>query len=43
MVSSVLDIEADELLASLQRMRQEYRDDPEYLGLRAQLPSEWPI
>jgi hypothetical protein len=43
MVSSVLNIEAAELLTMLQRMRLEYADDPEYLTLRAELPAEWPI
>jgi hypothetical protein len=43
MVSSVLNIEAEELLAMLQRMREEYADDPEYVALRAVLPVEWPI
>ena len=43
MVSNTLGVSAQELLASLQRMRDECRDDREYQELRAQLPSDWPI
>ena len=43
MVSNVLDLTAEELLARLQRMRREYADDPDYAALRAALPADWPI
>jgi hypothetical protein len=43
MVSSVLNVGEEELLASLQRMRREYADDAEYAALRADLPADWPI
>lgn len=43
MVSNVLNMEAEELLATLRRLRGEYADDPEYAALRSQLPADWPI
>jgi hypothetical protein len=43
MVSSVLGMELTELLATLQRIRREYQDDPEYQQLRAELPDDWPM
>ena len=43
MVSSVLNLSDEELLAALQRIHEESADDPEYQELRASLPSEWPI
>lgn len=43
MVSSVLNIGEEDLLAILQRLGREYADDPEYQALRAQLPAGWPI
>jgi len=43
MVSSVLNIEVTELLATLQRMREQYQDDAEYVALRAELPADWPL
>jgi hypothetical protein len=43
MVSNVLEISDEELLAILIRMRDELADDPDYRRLRAELPPEWPI
>lgn len=43
MVSSVLNMSAEELLGLLQRLAMEYADDPEYQTLRADLPAGWPI
>ena len=43
MVSSVLDMEVDELLAILQRLLSDCADDPDYRHLRADLPADWPI
>jgi hypothetical protein len=43
MVSSVLNMEVDELLAQLQRLANDCADDPDYRRLRADLPAEWPI
>ena len=43
MVSNVLNIGPEELLAELRRMREQYTDDPEYAQARVQLPSDWSI
>ena len=43
MVSSVLNMEPDELLKLLQRIAGDSLDDPDYQELRAGLPAEWPI
>jgi len=43
MVSNVLNMEAEELLATLQQLREKYTDDADYAALRSQLPAEWPI
>ncbi len=43
MVSNVLNMSEEELLAELQRMAADYADDPDYQALRAQLPADWPI
>jgi hypothetical protein len=43
MVSSSLDIELDELLATLERLRAASSEDPEYQELRSALPVEWPL
>jgi hypothetical protein len=43
MVSSVLGMTDDELLAAVHRIRQENADDAEYKQLRQNLPAEWPI
>ena len=43
MVSSAVDMELDELLANLERMRREYAGDAEYEEARGQLPAEWPM
>jgi hypothetical protein len=43
MVSNVLGMDADDLLATLQRLGREYANDPDYTGLRAELPADWPI
>jgi hypothetical protein len=43
MVSSVLKMELQELLDSLERFRHDYHDDLEYLQLRAALPADWPL
>jgi len=43
MVSSVLGMEVDELLALLQRLARDCGDDPEYRKLRNDLPADWPI
>ena len=43
MVSNTLKIGQEELLKSLERLRQKYADDPEYKKLRRDLPKEWPV
>ena len=43
MVSSVLNLEPDELLQLLQRFARDYADDPDYGELRSELPADWPI
>ena len=43
MVSNVLDMDQDELIALLKTFRKKYADDPEYAALRAQLPKSWPF
>jgi hypothetical protein len=43
MVSSALNMELQELLDILDRVRREWRDSPEYQQLRQRLPAEWPM
>ena len=43
MVSNTLDMELDDLVATLKRVRGTCGEDPEYLKLRAPLPDDWPI
>ena len=43
MVSSVLNMSDEDLLARLMRIRAENADDQEYQTLRTHLPADWPI
>jgi len=43
MVSSAVNMDLDTLLATLERLRAEHADDPEYQKLRSDLPAEWPM
>ena len=43
MVSSALDEDLVELLATLERLRVEHADDPDYQRLRSALPADWPL
>jgi hypothetical protein len=43
MVSSALDMEIQELLDVLGRLRRGCSEDPEYQELRRALPDEWPL
>ena len=43
MVSNSLKIQLQELLETLNGMKAEFSDDPEYQELRASLPKEWPM
>jgi hypothetical protein len=43
MVSSALNMELQELLDTLDRVRREWSDSPEYQRLRQRLPADWPM
>ena len=43
MVSSVLNMTAQEVAATLARFREEFADDPEYQELRSHFPPAWPM
>jgi hypothetical protein len=43
MVSSTLEIDLEELYATLERLRVEHADDPDFRELRKALPAEWPL
>jgi len=43
MVSNVLKMSAQQLVETLARFRTQYADDPEYQGLRARFPEDWPM
>ena len=43
MVSSAIEMDLEQLLATLERLRLEHASDPEYQQLRAALPADWPL
>ena len=43
MVSGVVNMTTEELVATLARFKTEYADDPEYQELRAMFPADWPM
>jgi hypothetical protein len=43
MVSNTIDMDLVELYATLERLRVEHADDPEFQKLRAKLPADWPL
>jgi hypothetical protein len=43
MVSNTLGMTLQELLETLERIRREYGDTPEYQALRRDLPASWPL
>ena len=43
MVSNTLEMDLEELLATLERLRVEHASDPDYVKLRADLPNDWPL
>jgi hypothetical protein len=43
MVSNTLKMSQEELLKTLERLRQKHVDDPEYKKLRRDLPKDWPL
>ena len=43
MVSNAIDMTLVDLLATLERLRVEHADDPEYQKLRKVFPADWPL
>lgn len=43
MVSNTLRIDLQDLLETLQRMREKYGESAEYQKLRGELPKDWPL
>jgi hypothetical protein len=43
MVSNALELDLEELYATLERLRVESADDAQYVDLRSALPSDWPL
>ena len=43
MVSSTIEMDLEELYATLERLRVEHADDPDFQELRKALPSDWPL
>jgi hypothetical protein len=43
MVSNVLEMEQDELVALLKSFKKTYAGDPEWTKIRAGFPKSWPI
>jgi hypothetical protein len=43
MVSSTIEMDLDELYATLERLRIEHADDPEFQELRRVFPADWPL
>jgi hypothetical protein len=43
MVSNAIDMDLLELYATLERLRVEHAEDPEYQTLRKVLPADWPL
>jgi hypothetical protein len=43
MVSNTLEIDLDELIGALKRIRREHASDPEYRELRGNFPKSWPM
>ena len=43
MVSNVLHLTPEQLVAALDRFRRDYADDPEYQELRNPFPADWPM
>lgn len=43
MVSNALDLDLQELLNTLERLRREFGRNPEYQKLRKDLPDDWPM
>lgn len=43
MVSNTLEMELEDLVATLKRIGETCGEDPEYRKLRAPLPDDWPV
>ena len=43
MVSSALELDLEELLSTLERLRVEHAQDSDYQQLRKVLPADWPL
>jgi hypothetical protein len=43
MVSSTIEMDLEELYATLERLRIEHADDPEFQELRRVFPADWPL
>jgi hypothetical protein len=43
MVSNAIDMDLQELLETLERLRHEHASDPDYQKLRSALPADWPL
>jgi hypothetical protein len=43
MVSNTLELDLEELLTTLERLRVEHAANPDYANLRRDLPSDWPL
>ena len=43
MVSSAIDMDLVELMATLERLRVEHADDADYQAFRRAFPADWPL
>ncbi len=43
MVSNTIDVDLDDLVAALARLRAVHGEDPEYQQWRAEFPADWPM
>ncbi len=43
MVSSAIGMDLEVLYATLERLRVEHAQDPDYQKLRGELPADWPL
>ena len=43
MVSNTIKTSVQDLVEALARVSRDFADDPEYQGLRAEFPADWPM
>jgi hypothetical protein len=43
MVSNAVNMDQQEVIAALQRLRAHHAEDPQYKKLRGDLPKDWPV